>query len=105
MVLLTLFRQCESPRGPNIADLKEALAQRGLHWVYDESCITLTSTPLTPPSVFSQTPSTPQSSGSSVSQTFGGTPCPANNAFAPLPDFSDEMEGVVFTLRAFTWTE
>jgi hypothetical protein len=36
MVLLTLFRQCESPRGPNIADLKEALAQRGLHWVYDE---------------------------------------------------------------------
>lgn len=53
--------------------------------------------PSTPQSFFSQTTFTPQSSGSSFSQTFGGTPCPANNAFAPLPDFSGEMEGVVFT--------
>jgi hypothetical protein len=58
--------------------------------------------PSTPPSAFSQTPSTPQSSGSSFSQTFGSTPCPANNAFAPLPNFSDEMEGVVFTLPRAT---
>ncbi|KKY35891.1 hypothetical protein UCDDA912_g04164 [Diaporthe ampelina] len=48
--------------------------------------------PSTPRSVFSRTPSTPQSSISSFSQTFDKTPCPANNAFAPLPDFSDKME-------------
>lgn len=53
--------------------------------------------PSTPPSVFSRPPSTPETSKSSFSQTFDGTPCPANNAFAPLPDFSDRMEGVVFT--------
>lgn len=53
--------------------------------------------PSTPQSSFSQTPSTPQTSGSSFSQTFADTPCPANNAFAPLPTFSDQMEGVVFT--------
>lgn len=53
--------------------------------------------PSTPQSLFSQTALTPQSSGSSFSQTFGGTPCPANNAFAPLPVFSADMDGVVFT--------
>lgn len=51
--------------------------------------------PSTPPSSFAHTPSTPQTTGSSFSQTFGRTPCPTNNASAPMPDFSDRMEDAV----------
>jgi hypothetical protein len=36
MMLLALFRQYEGSRGPNIADLNEALAQRGLRWLFNE---------------------------------------------------------------------
>lgn len=53
--------------------------------------------PSTPQSAFSQAFSTPKSSGSSFSQMVAETPTPANNAFAPMPDFSGDMDGVVST--------
>lgn len=53
--------------------------------------------PSTPRPSFAHTPSTPQTSGSSFSQTFGRTPCPANNASALMPDFSGRMDDVVST--------
>lgn len=53
--------------------------------------------PATPRTFHPHTPSTPQSSGSSFSQTLGDTPCPIKNASVSLPTYSNAMEGVVFT--------
>lgn len=53
--------------------------------------------PSTPQTTFSRAFSTPKSSGSSFSQMVAETPTPANNAFAPMPEFSGDMDGVVST--------
>lgn len=58
-----------------------------------------TSIPSTPLSMFAQAHCTwvPKSTASSFSQTIAQTPTPANNAFAPLPDYSEQMEGVIMS--------
>lgn len=53
--------------------------------------------PATPRAFPFRTPSTPQSSGSSFSQTCNDTPCPANNASLPLFSYPKAMEGVLLT--------